>query len=88
MGRLNVSAATQPRRDARTVGGRVDGLGELSDGDFETSLNELEDFLVWFRRDKGDGESLGPESTGTSIDQRNVSTSGEEEGDAGTCPTR
>lgn len=51
----------------RTVGSRVDNLRKLSDSDLESTLDELEDFLVLVGGDEGDGESLGSEATGTSV---------------------
>ena len=44
---------------------RVDVVGKLWHGDFESALNVLEDLVVIFARDKHDRETLGTETTGT-----------------------
>lgn len=47
------------------VSGGVDSLGQSGDGNRESLLDLLKDLLVGVARDKGDGKTLGTESTST-----------------------
>lgn len=47
------------------VSGGVDSLGQSGDGNGEPLLDPLKDLLVGVARDKGDGKTLGAESTST-----------------------
>lgn len=47
------------------VGSGIDSLGQSGDSNGESFLDLLEDLLVGVARDKGDGKTLGTESTST-----------------------